>query len=101
MMPNMQTCFIQIIAPVPSSTGFSCYIWDISARDLLVVDPTMMNSDKVRATHRHKANMDALCNALVKCTQTFFDGCSLEDGEWAQGVETSDFGGRSRWLVLN
>ncbi|KAM0877872.1 hypothetical protein ACQ4PT_035221 [Festuca glaucescens] len=36
-----------IIAPVPSSTVFSCYIWDISARDLLVLDPTMMNSDEV------------------------------------------------------
>ncbi|KAM0856398.1 hypothetical protein ACQ4PT_049201 [Festuca glaucescens] len=35
-----------IIAPVPSSTGFSCYIWDISARDLLVLDPTMMNSTR-------------------------------------------------------
>jgi hypothetical protein len=57
MMPNMQTYFIQIIAPVPSSTGFSCYIWDISARDLLVVDPTMMNSDEVRATHRHRHSL--------------------------------------------
>ncbi|KAM0869793.1 hypothetical protein ACQ4PT_040438 [Festuca glaucescens] len=35
-----------IIAPVPSSTGFSCCIWDISARDLLVLDPTMMNSTR-------------------------------------------------------
>uniref|UniRef100_A0ACD5YDE7 Uncharacterized protein n=1 Tax=Avena sativa TaxID=4498 RepID=A0ACD5YDE7_AVESA len=86
-----------IIAPVPTSTGYSCYIWDISARDLLVLDPMMMNVDEVRATQRHKENMDALCNALVKCTQTFFDGWSLEDGDGLQGVETSNYSGRCRW----
>jgi hypothetical protein len=57
----------------------------------------LMNGDEVRATNRHKKNMDALSNALVKCTQSFFDGWSLKDGEWLQGVETTEYGGRCRW----
>jgi hypothetical protein len=88
------------VATVDIGGKKSCYIWNLQAREITVLDPTLMNSPKLKIKKTHEKNVVNLTGYLCDCMKFFYPQWEVDKFHMEISY-VNDASRASRWSVIH
>jgi hypothetical protein len=90
----------QFVAPVDIGGRKSCYIWDLEAREITVLDPSLMKSPKSRIKKTHEEIAVNLTGYLCDCMHLCYPEWKVDRFDMGI-VYLNDVSRASRWSDMH